>query len=450
MDSLPAVSILKYKKYRLPAGPSLYRSLKGTRKFIKDPIKAVSKTMELYSGTFSSALGFSNRGIVTQNPAFINHVLKENHKGYGKSRLATEMSSKFMGNGILFTNGEYWLRQRRMIQPAFHREKLQGLNELIKTVINDSLTRFPVGSGVDVCPFLHTMSFNVLIRSLFNIPLPPETVDEIMELFTQIQEFLMRDATGIGKLLYFVTRADKITMQRSLRLRGIIRGIIRQRRSGRDESPDLLQMLMSSTYEDSGEHMPEDQIIDEVMILIFAGHETVANTLSWLLYLLASNQDTLQQLTGSLAGIPAAGVLTNEYLKATIYEGMRLYPAAWMTERVALEDDRVGEYSFPRGTIIISFLFGLHRDERLWKDASIFKPQRFIDDPGAARSGNFYPFGAGPRMCVGNNFAMVEMSLFLAAFFKQFQLRPTGQVPEMIARITLKPDRVILNSTKNA
>jgi cytochrome P450 len=168
------------------------------------------------------------------------------------------------------------------------------------------------------------------------------------------------------------------------------------------------------------------------------------------LYLLASNQDTLQQLTGSLAGIPAAGVLTNEYLKATIYEGMRLYPAAWMTERVALEDDRVGEYSFPRGTIIISFLFGLHRDERLWRDASIFRPQRFIDDPGAARSGNFYPFGAGPRMCVGNNFAMVEMSLFLAAFFKQFQLRPTGQVPEMIARITLKPDRVILNSTKNA
>lgn len=440
--------IAKSKNYRLPTGPSRYQSLKGIRNFIKNPIKAVSGNMHLFSGTYSAFMGINQRVIVTQNPEFINHVLKDNHRGYNKSPLATEKASKYMGNGILFSNGEYWLRQRRMIQPAFHREKLQGLNAIIVKAINDSLTRFPTGNDVDICPFMHTMTFNVLIRSLFSIPLSTATVDEIMQLFAHIQEFLMRDAMGINKLFYLITRADKITWQRSMRLREIIRGIIRQRRSRQEDNSDLLHMLINSTYEDTGESMSEEQIIDEIMILIFAGHETTANTLSWLLYLLASNEPVREKLIASFAGMTTDGALTNEYLKATIHEGMRLYPAAWMTERVAVEDDKLGEFTFPKGTIIISFLFGLHRDPRLWNDPLAFTPQRFINDPGAARSKNFYPFGAGPRMCVGNNYAMAEMSFFLFSFFKQFQLQPTGLVPEMKARITLKPDKVILNVTK--
>jgi len=401
--------------------------------------------MEIFSGTFYSAHGLGQRVIVTQNPDFINHVLKDNHKSYHKSPLATEKASKFMGNGILFTNGEYWLRQRRMIQPAFHRE---SLNDIIIRAINDSLTGFPVGNAVDICPFMHTMTFNVLIRSLFNIPLSTATVGEIMQLFAHIQEFLMRDATGVSKLFYLFTREDRIAWQKSMRLREIIQGIVRQRRLQQEENSDLLEMLINSTYEDTGEHMSEEQIVDEILILIFAGHETTANSLSWLLYLLASNESVHQKLTASLAGITTDGISANEYVKATIYEGMRLYPAAWMTERVAIEDDEIGGYYFPKGTIIISYLFGLHRDQHFWKDASAFRPQRFIDDPGVARSKHYYPFGAGPRMCVGNNYAMVEMSFFLFSFFKKFQLQPTGLVPEMKARITLKPNKVILNITK--
>lgn len=404
--------------------------------------------MDLFAGTFSAGLGINRRVIVTQNPDFIYHVLKDNHRGYYKSPLATEKASKFMGNGILFSNGEYWLRQRRMIQPAFHREKLHELNDTMIKVINDALTEFPAGSNVDICPFMHRTTFKVLIRSLFNIPLPAGSIDEILQLFAHIQEFLMKDATGVSKLFYLATRADKITLKRSLRLREIIRGIIRQRRSHPEENYDLLHMLINSTYQDTGGYMSEEQIIDEIMILIFAGHETTANTLSWLLYLLASHGAVLQKLTASLEGMTSQGVLTNEYLKATIHEGMRLYPAAWMTERVAVEDDQLGEFSFPKGTIIISYLFGLHRDRRLWKDASAFTPQRFIDDPGAARSRNFYPFGAGPRMCIGNNFAIVEMSFFLSSILKQFQLQPTGLIPEMKARITLKPEKVILDISK--
>jgi cytochrome P450 len=439
---------IKSKKYRLPASPSLYQSLIGTWNYIKDPIHTLNRSMEIFSGTFYSGHGIGPRVIVTQNAAFINHVLKDNHRGYDKSLLATEKASKLMGNGILFTNGEFWLRQRRIIQPAFHREKLQGLNHIITTAIDDSLTNFPVGEAVDICPAMHAMAFNVLIRSLFNIPLPAETVDEIMQLFEDIQQFLMDDATGVSRLFYFVTRQDKIAWKKSVRLRQIIRGIVGQRREKQEENSDLLGMLINSIYEDTGEHMSEDQIVDEILILIFAGHETTASTLSWLLYLLASSEPVLQKLTASLSDTSPDGVLANEYLKATINEGMRLYPAAWMTERVALEDDELGEYYIPKGTIIISYLFGLHHDQRFWKEAWAFMPQRFIDDPGIARSKHYYPFGAGPRMCVGNNFAMVEMSFFLFALFKQFQLQSTGLVPQMKARITLKPDKVILTIKK--
>lgn len=430
----------------MPPGPTLYRSLIGTWNFIKDPINTLNRSMEIYSGTFYSGKGIGQRVIVTQHPDLINHVLKDNHRGYHKSALATEKASKLMGNGILFTNGEFWLQQRRMIQPAFHREKLQALNGIITNAISDSLNRFPVGDAVDICPFMHVMAFNVLLQSVFNIPLSTETADEIMQLFEDIQQFLMNDATGVSRLFYYVTRADKVARKKSARLRAIIRGMVRQRQHQQGENSDLLEMLMNSTYEDTGESMSEEQIIDEILILIFAGHETTANTLSWLLYLLASNKPILKKLTASLSGNSADAALANEYLRATINEGMRLYPAAWMTERVALEDDSSAGYSYPKGTIIISYLFGLHHDQGFWKEPWAFTPERFIDDPSIARSRHFYPFGAGPRMCVGNNFAIIEMSFFLSFFLQKYRIEPTGQVPTMKARITLKPDKIILNT----
>lgn len=382
---------------------------------------------------------------MTQNPDFINHVLKENHKNYHKSAIA-QSASRFMGNGILFTNGDFWRKQRRLIQPAFHKEKLQGLQSIIIKTIDEYLTAFPAGDHVDIYPLVHGLSFNVLLQSIFNIPLSAEIITEIGGIFSDIQEFLIRDTNQpLRRLFYSITGEKKGSLKKAKRLREIIRGIITQRKTGNQDNCDLLDMLLNCTDEETGEHMPEEQVIDELLILIFAGHETTANTLSWLLYLLAANQEVLEQLTASFAGKDIYGSLSNEYLKATVYEGMRLYPAAWMTERVAVEDDRFGDFSFPRKTIIIPFFFGLHRDKDIWEDPLGFKPQRFIADPKAARSKYFFPFGAGPRMCIGNNFAMVEMSFFLYAFLREFKIEPTGQVPEMKALITLKPDKVILS-----
>jgi cytochrome P450 len=206
----------------------------------------------------------------------------------------------------------------------------------------------------------------------------------------------------------------------------------------------LLDMLLNSTYEDTGLPMDEDQVIDELIILMFAGHETTANTLSWLLYLIANDTNIQDELIEVTRNIETMDSLHNEFIKATANEGMRMYPAAWMTDRVAIEDDVFEEYSYPKGTIIIPFFFGLHRNKNNWKNESNFLPQRFLDNNTLTKSKNFFPFGAGPRMCIGNNFAMAEISFFLHSFFRKFKLKATAQQPVMKPRITLRPDKIML------
>ncbi len=436
---------LENKKYNLPAGYSLFQTTLKSNEFLNNPIEFISKSMDAFSGTYSAALGVNRKLILTQNPDFINHILKVNHRNYAKSELTSKRAVEFFGKGLLFSNGDYWLRQRRLIQPAFHREKLQGLYEIIIKSIDDYLIKFPVGASVDIYPLAHQLSFNILIKSLFDIKLSSEIMEELSQIFTELQDFLIKDINQpLRRFFYPFTGAENIQLKKAKRLREIFGGIINERQASDESYADLLDMLLKSKYEDTGEAMTNEQVIDEVLILIFAGHETTANTISWMLYLLSANKQTLQKLTTSFDDCTIAECLNNEYLKATIDEVMRLYPAAWMTERVAIEDDAFEGISFPKNTIIIPFFFGLHRDKALWAEELKFEPERFINDPKISKSKNYFPFGAGPRMCIGNNFAMVEMSFFIFLFLKKFRIESTGQVPEMKPLITLRPDKVLL------
>ena len=437
---------IKKKKYNLPGGYSLVQTTLKSNEFLNNPIKFISKSMDAFSGTYSAALGINKKLILTQNPDIINYILKENHRNYNKSELATERAVEFFGKGLLFSNGDYWLRQRRLIQPAFHREKLQGLYDIIIKTIDEFLLKFPVGKTIDIYPLVRKLSFNILIQSLFDIKLSSKIMEELSRIFTELQDFLIKDINQpLRRFFYPFTGTENIQLKKAKRLREIFMSIINVRKASDKNYTDLLDMLLKSKYEDTGEAMTNEQIVDEVLILIFAGHETTANTLSWLLYLLSTNKDTVQKLTDSFDGSTRHECLNNEYLKATINETMRLYPAAWMTERVAIEDDKFEGFSFPKNTIIIPFFFGLHRDKNLWNEEVKFHPERFIMDAKIAKSKNYFPFGAGPRMCIGNNFAMAEMSFFIFSFLKKFKIKSTGQIPDMRPLITLKPDKVLLN-----
>jgi cytochrome P450 len=435
--------------FKLPAGYSLLQTTLHSPEFLRDPVAFITKSMQQFSETYTASLSPKRKLIITRDPDFISYILKDNHKNYKKSALSTEQAVKFFGKGLLFSNGEYWLRQRRLIQPAFHKEKLQGLYQIVSSSIEDFLSTFPTGDMIDVYPLVHQMSFNIIIKSLFDIDLKAEIMQELSKLFFELQDFLIKDINQpLRRLFYPFTGAEKETLAKAKRARSIFIDIIRERKAGTKEYHDLLDMLLQSRYEDTGEAMTEEQVTDEVLIIVFAGHETTANSLAWALHLLSANEQTMEKLKNSLAGADMLSSLNNEYLKATINEVMRLYPAAWMTERAAINDDQFGEYSFPKNTIIISFFYGLHRREEFWKDASVFNPDRFMNDPGIVRSKNFFPFGAGPRMCIGNNFAITEMCFFLSAFLKRFSISGAGQTPEMKALITLRPDKVLLNITE--
>tara|TARA_B100000809_G_scaffold97343_1_gene95856 strand:+ start:110 stop:1444 length:1335 start_codon:yes stop_codon:yes gene_type:complete len=439
---------IEKKKYKLPVGYSLFQTMLKTNEFLKNPIKFISKSMVAFSGTYSAVLG-NRKLILTQNPEFINYILKENHRNYNKSELATR-TAKFFGNGLLFSNGDYWLKQRRLIQPAFHREKLKGLFNLMIKSIDVYLLEFPIGKNIDIHPLAQQLSFNILIQSLFDIKLPYQTMEEMRQIFTELQDFLIKDVNQpLHRFFYPITGTENAKFKKAKRLREILLEIILKRKKSKKQYDDLLDMLLNSKYEDTGETMSNEQIVDEVLILIFAGHETTANTLSWLLYLLSTNKETTQKLTDSFHDSTIHECLNNEYLKATINEAMRLYPAAWMTERVAIEDDKFEDYSFPKNTIIIPFFFGLHRDKNIWNKELNFVPERFLINNKVTKLKNYFPFGAGPRMCIGNNFAIAEMSFFIFSFLKKFKIEATEQIPEMKPLITLRPDNVILNIKRN-
>jgi cytochrome P450 len=435
-------------KYSIPKGYNTTRLiLRSLRYFRRNTIKAITINMEKLGDTYSVVFPGNRLIIVTRDLSFIQHVLRDNHVNYHKSKVMVEKIGRLFGHGLLFSSGSYWLQQRRLIQPGFHMKKLQALYSIVAERIDASLGDFPFGDAVDVYPAIYQIAFGVILRSLFDIDLSRDTMNEISLLFNGMQEFVIKDLNRpLWRLTYIFTRQDKVNIRRRDRLRRIMREIIEQRRRDTGNYNDLLDMLLNARYEDTGECMSDDQVIDEVLVLMVAGHETTANTLCWMLSMLAKEPRVMERLRIIAETTPVFDSVKNEYINAVINESMRLRPAAFMTDRMALADDSAGRWSYPKDTVILPFFYGVHRSRDHWEDPDAFIPERFLDDAGKLRKmPAFFPFGAGPRLCIGNNFAMTEMCFFVHAFFRRFVLSSTGHEPVMRPLITLRPDKVILN-----
>lgn len=433
--------------YHFPPGNNRWQSLFASITFLKNPIRAISRNMIKFSGTYSAFLAGRGRLILTEDPDFIQYVLRDNHSNYQKSELSSKTAARLFGNGLLFSNGQFWLKQRRLIQPGFHHNKIQGLYEIIISTARKIISGIPSGEKIDIYSQMHKLSFSVLIHSLFDINLSDQTISDLSQGFTDLQDFLLKDVNEpFRKLFYSFSGADRTVLKRSKKIRDILKEIIAHRKAENRSHNDLLDMLLSTRYEDTGGVMTEEQVIDEIHVLLFAGHETTANTLSWLLYLLATHPEVVKKLKSVIESVNIFESPQNEYINAVISEAMRLYPAAWMTERVSLNDDAFNGFSFPKGTIIIPFFYGLHRNKNYWSNEAAFDPDRFIfSDPGKSKKvKNFFPFGAGPRMCIGNNFAMAEIAFILHEFLSKFEVSPTEVIPEMWPLITLRPRKLVL------
>ncbi len=428
-----------------------WKTLLNSLRFLKDPIPLLNENQVRYGKTYRFYLGGLFPALFTADPAFIQYVLQKNHRNYKKSPAHFEKLAHFLGKGLLTSDGAYWLRQRRLIQPGFHRARLESLTSLMQEVIDERIrlldARIEAGP-VDIYQEMLEMAFRIIARSIFSVDLPDEELDRLSRQITQLQEIVIRLIRQPFMEPWFRLSGEIQKHERiAADLDAIMLRYIRERQADTSDYDDLLQMLMDARYEDTGEGMTEQQLLDELKILFVAGHETSANALAWTWYLLAQHPEVADkartEIESVLKGSPLSfGALAGlSYVTQILEESMRLYPPAWITDRMAVEDDTFQGMAIPKGTYIVTYFYGVHHDPAFWEYPERFSPERFDAQMVKKHTpGAYLPFGAGPRLCIGNHFAMMEMQLVLAAMLPRYRMELTpGRRVSAEPLVTLRP-----------
>jgi cytochrome P450 len=378
------------------------------------------------------------------HPDLIEAVLVRNYQNVLKDHVIRK-SRWFFGEGLLTNEGESWLRQRRLAQPAFHRDRVAGYAKIMTSYVSEMLDGWKADEPFDIHQQMMQLTLRIVVRALFSVE--PEQIGAI----STAMNIMMRNSTGIRLLLPPIARylptAGMISFRRAVReLDGAVYRIIAARRKDERDSGDLLSMLMQARDEDGG-RMNDKQLRDEVMTFLLAGHETTALTLSWTWHLLAQHAAVEDQLQAELERVLGGRAPEFSDLQAlafterVIKESMRLYPPAWSLARTVVSGFELRGYQIPAGANVVMSQWIMHRDPRYFADPEKFHPDRWLPER-AQKLPRFayFPFGGGPRQCIGNSFAMMEATILLATIAQRFRLRATSDeeiVP--IPSFTLRP-----------
>jgi cytochrome P450 len=389
------------------------------------------------------------RGYLLTRPDDIRHVLQDNARNYRKSPLYDKLRAP-LGNGLLTSEGAYWLRQRRMAQPAFHRQRVEALASLMVDAAEETAARWESlssrGEPVEIANEMMRLTQAIVLRTLLGADLGPFT-GKVDRAWTLVNEHIGESFWSLGFMERWPTpRNRRFTQALGVLDQAVFHIINERRRSGR-ETNDLLSMLLFARDEETGQAMTDRQLRDEVMTILLAGHETTALALAWTWYLLSQYPDARRrvetEVDRALAGrVPGLQDLNSlPYGRMVIEEALRLYPPAWGFSRQAIGPDTIGGYSLPAGWLVFVVPFVMHRLPTYWDEPETFDPERFSPEQNAARLKFVYlPFGAGPRQCIGNQFAMIEAQLVLAALARRYRLvLSPGHPVEVQALITLRP-----------
>lgn len=384
------------------------------------------------------------------HPDFVKRVLVSNGRNYNKdTHLNKYMLESLVGQGLLTSENPLWRKQRRLIQPAFHRHNLANFVELMCDATECTLARISkfatTGKPFDIADEMMKLTLDIVTRALFGY---------------NISERAAAVGAAVNTLIE-IAKPSRTKFKETLKiLDEIVYGIINQRRQQpHDKQEDLLDMLLLARYEDTGEGMSDKQVRDEVMSLFIAGHETTANTLSWLWYLLGLHPEVVIEIERELAQVLNGRIptLTDfpklEYTNKVVKESMRLYPSAWSISRRALEDDQIGGYHIPARSIVALSPYTLHRHPDFWPDPERFDPERFSPEQEANRNRYAYiPFGGGARKCIGDQFALMESIIIVPMTLQNFCLDLVRSHPvEAHALVTLRPKHgIMVTATRKA
>lgn len=438
-------------KKPLPPFPTEKHWLFGSIYLLKnDALNQISFFIGKYGDIFRLSVPLNKVAIVSK-PEFARYILLDNNKNYTKS-LAYDLLKLLLGNGLLTSEGDFWKKQRRLIQPAFHKQKLEELTGMMITCAEKCAQKFEhyaaSGEAFNLLPEMTALTLEVISKAIFSAGVDGKA-DMVGKQISLLNEYMMQKLKRPIRFPAVIPTPFNVKERKAMKiLETVVEEIIDRRRKEGVSRDDLLSMLMDARDEDTGESMDNKQLRDELMTIFIAGNETSSNALTWTIYLLSQNQEQQEKMIQEIDEKLDSGLVLNfntvngfHYVRQVIEESMRMFPPVWGVGRRAIEDDEIGGYRIEKQTNVLIPLIYLHRSPKYWEEPDKFRPERFAPEKrNSIDRYVYFPFGGGPRMCIGNNFAMLEMQLILITLYRRFRfkLQPGFKV-EADPVITLRP-----------
>jgi cytochrome P450 len=431
---------------RRPPGPKGHFLLGNLPDFGHDMLGFFANCARQYGDVVSLRLaGFP--ACLLNHPKHFEYVLISNHRNFIKHSFFWRHVTSLFGESLLTSEGDSWLRRRRLAAPAFHGERIASYGRVMVDYGERMLRRWRDGEVRDIHQEMMHLTMEIVTRTLFDIEMTGTISDEVGNAFNMATAEVGVRFRRPFKVPEVIPIPGNLRYRRAVRrLNELVYGIIKERRGDQSDRGDLLSMLLAARDED-GSAMSDQQLRDEVITLFLAGHETTALVLTWTWYLLGQHPEKEAKLFAELTRVLGGRMPTVEdmpqlsYTEMIVLESMRLYPPAYAFGREAVADCEIGGYHIPRGTTLFLSPWVAHRDERYFERPEEFEPERWEGDfIRRLPKLSYLPFGGGPRVCIGNSFALMEATLLLATIARKFKLRlASSQAIKPFPSITLRP-----------
>jgi cytochrome P450 len=413
----------------------------STRELVRQPLSFFLAITRQY-GDVVCYRSAPEMAFLVNHPDHIRHILVENNRNYSKETYSNTKFKDVIADGLLVSEGDSWLHQRRLMQPAFHQNRLTQLVPLVISetarIIEQMDAAAVEGQPVDISKLMASLTLSITTKALFGVDLGDE-VNNVGDVINMAADLLEKPKHArFQNALQYVDQ--------------VVFSIIAERRRANTDTGDLLSKLLQARDDETGQGMDDQQLRNQVITLLLAGYETTANALTWTWYLLAQNPEQAGMLRDEAVRVLKGGVPSSEdlvnlpYTRMVFEESLRLYPPAWVLGRKALGEDEIGGYRVPAGTIIAISPYVVHRHIDFWEEPEVYDPLRFTAERSARRHRFAYlPFGAGPRQCIGNTLALLEAQIIMSMIARRFDLAlvPNQEISPQPLFI-LRPDRPVL------
>jgi cytochrome P450 len=430
-----------------PTGPKGRPLIGCLPAFRRDPIAFLMRIAHDYGNIAHFTLGPQHTVLINE-PEYIKDVLVTQQRRFMKGR-GLQRAKQLIGEGLLTSEGEFHLRQRRLAQPAFHRQRVAGYGVVMAQYAARLSRRWQPGTTLDVDQEMMHLTLAIVSKTLFDTDVEDTEADEIgAALNDAMSQFRIATLPFADLLQRLPLPSVRRFKQARARLDATIYRMIEERRRSGEDRGDLLSMLLlAQDDEGDGGSMTDLQLRDEALTIFLAGHETTANALTWTWYLLSQHPAVEAQFHAELDAVLGGRLPTTEdvprlpYTEMIISESLRLYPPAWILGRLALEEYTLDRYRMPKGTLVLLSPYVMHHDPRYFSDPFSFDPQRWTPERRSALPKfAYFPFGGGTRRCIGEGFAWIESILALATIAQHWRLRLVPEHPvELKPLVTLRP-----------